>query len=98
MANKQLEKEEIIAKLKQNIEVIRKFSVKKLGLFGSFSRGEQKKDSDLDFLVEFENTTFDNYMDLKFFLENLFGKKIDLVIQRSLRKEFDYVKKEALYV
>ena len=69
-----------------------------MGLFGSFSRGEQKKDSDLDFLVEFENTTFDNYMDLKFFLENLFGKKIDLVIQRSLRKEFDYVKKEALYV
>ncbi len=45
-------------------------------------RGEQKDSSDIDLLVEFEDKamTFDNYMDLKFTLEDLFEKSVDLVI------------------
>jgi predicted nucleotidyltransferase len=57
-------------------------------LFGSFARGHNTTNSDLDFLVEFEGeTTFDRYMDLKFWLEDLFDKPVDLVTKRSLRKE-----------
>ena len=73
---------EILKKLKENREKIRKFGVKRIGLFGSYIRNEQKKESDIDVLVEFEKgkKTFDNYMDLKFFLEDLFQCKVDLVI------------------
>jgi uncharacterized protein len=64
-----------------------KFHVKKLGLFGSAARDQAKAGSDLDFLVEFEPEyeTFDNYMELKFFLEDLFQRPIDLVTPESLR-------------
>ncbi|RZN40593.1 MAG: nucleotidyltransferase [Methanosarcinales archaeon] len=53
--------------------------VRKIGVFGSCVRGEQKETSDVDLLVEFEKPTFDNFMDLIFFLEGLFGKDVDLI-------------------
>jgi len=67
----------------------KKFHVKKIGLFGSAARGEAKENSDLDFLVEFEDgfETFDNYMELKFYLEELFQRKIDLVTIDALRPQ-----------
>ena len=62
--------------------------MRSLALFGSVARGHATTDSDLDFLVEFEGeATFDRYMDLKFFLEDLFNKPVDLVTKRSLKKE-----------
>ena len=55
-------------------------------LFGSAVRGELNPDSDLDFVVEFEpGAGFDEYMDLKFLLEELFGRRVDLVTHRSLK-------------
>ncbi|MFA5558144.1 MAG: nucleotidyltransferase domain-containing protein [Methanofastidiosum sp.] len=45
-------------------------------LFGSYSRKEQKESSYIDILVEFNKSTFDNYMGLIFYLEELFGKKL----------------------
>ena len=50
-------------------ELKERFKVKELGIFGSFVKGKQRKRSDIDILVAFEegNVTFDNYMDLKFF-------------------------------
>jgi len=56
-----------------------------LGIFGSYARGEQTEASDMDFLVEFERATFDNYFDLKFFLEDLFGRKVDLVFKDTIK-------------
>ncbi len=56
-------------------EEIKASGVSRLGLFGSAARGEAGEDSDLDFLVELENKTFDAYMDLKEFLEDLFAVK-----------------------
>ena len=58
-----------------------------MGLFGSFARYNQKSDSDIDILVEFDKggKTFDNYMELKFYLERLFMKKVDLVIKDTLK-------------
>lgn len=43
------------------------FSVTRIGIFGSFARGEQKASSDVDILVEFERPTFKNFMNLSFY-------------------------------
>lgn len=63
------------------------FEVKKIGLFGSYANGKQNKKSDIDILVEFKKKTFDNYMNLKFFLEKLFKTKIDLIISDALKPQ-----------
>ena len=75
----------ILKKLQDNRETIRGFGVRRLGIFGSYARGEQSETSDMDFLVEFDKKTFDNYMDLKFFLEDLLGRRVDVVIADSVK-------------
>jgi uncharacterized protein len=63
-----------------------RFGVKSLFLFGSVARKEATQESDLDFVVNFDGMiTFDRYMDLKIFLEDLFSKKIDLAIEDILK-------------
>jgi len=87
--------------LKEHEKLIRqKFGVKRIGIFGSFARGEEREDSDLDVLVVFEEgqKTFDNYMDLKFYLEDLFGREVDLVTERALKPQLkDIIMKEVVY-
>lgn len=60
--------------------------VKNIGLFGSFARGDQTALSDIDLLVEFlpEKHTFDNFMELTFLLEELLGRKVELVTPEAL--------------
>jgi predicted nucleotidyltransferase len=60
--------------------------VQRLGLFGSFARGEQHDDSDIDLLVEFVpgHKNFDNFMQLAFLLEDMFGRRVELVTPESL--------------
>jgi uncharacterized protein len=77
--------EEIMEKLETHRDNIRGFGVRRLGVFGSYARGEAEPGSDMDFLVEFDKKTFDNYMDLKFFLEDLFASRIDLVIADAVK-------------
>ncbi len=79
----------ILAKLEENTATIKKYGVKRIGLFGSYLRKEQKPTSDIDILVEFEKgkITFDNYMDLKFFLEDLFKCKVDLVMKEAIKPD-----------
>ena len=67
-------------------EIEKKFGVRKIGIFGSAARSEAGPDSDIDVLVELEDPTFDRYMDLKFFLEDLFGRPCDLVLEDSLKE------------
>ena len=86
----------IIKGLESHSVEIHKFSVKKIGLFGSYLRKPTKK-SDIDFLVTFEKSTFDNYMGLKFLLERLFHKKVDIVIEEDLKPALEYVKEGAVY-
>jgi len=90
----------VLAQLRDRLDTIHSFGVKSLALFGSVARDEASETSDLDFLVEFEGTaTFDRYMDLKFFLEDLFGKPVDLVTKRSLKSQIaESVLKEAINV
>jgi predicted nucleotidyltransferase len=60
--------------------------VKSMAIFGSVARDEARPDSDVDILVEFlEPATFNGYMDLKFFLEDLLGRPVDLVTRKSIR-------------
>ncbi len=67
---------EIIDLLRSHANYIKaSFAVKRIGLFGSFARGEQKASSDIDILVEFEKPTFRNFMNLSFYLEDLFGQR-----------------------
>mgnify|MGYP001115213044 CR=1 len=77
-----------------------KYGVRRIGFFGSFVRSEQKEVSDIDVLVEFEKgaKTFDNYMGLKFLLEEIFGRKVDLVIVDALKPDIrDRVLREVKY-
>lgn len=80
-------KTEILTKIRQHSDELKAYMVKKVGLFGSFSRSRQNAASDIDILVEFDRggKTFDNYMDLKFYLEQLFHRKVDLVIKDALK-------------
>jgi predicted nucleotidyltransferase len=63
------------------------FHIREIGLFGSYIRGEQTASSDIDVLVEFENghKDFFNYMRLKYYLEGLLGRNVDLVIKNAVK-------------
>ena len=81
----QFTREQVLAKLSEERDNIRRFGVRSLGLFGSVARAENTSASDLDMLVEFEHKSFDAYMDLKAYLENLFDCPVDLVLANALK-------------
>ena len=95
-----MNKEETIRRLVEHREELVRFGVKSLALFGSVVRDEAQPTSDVDLLVEFEGqATFDRYMDLKFYLEQLLGCRVDLVTRKALKPRMrPVVEKEALYV
>src|SRR5258708_8250072 len=78
-------KKEILKALGANETKIKAFGIRSMSLFGSCARGEEKAESDLDFVVEFEQKSFDAYMDLKFFLEELFDRPVDLVLSDGIK-------------
>ena len=80
-------KEALLQTLARHRNAIKSFGVKQLGIFGSFVQDTTiHPDSDIDFLVEFEPSekTFDNFMELSFYLEELLGRKVELVTPQSL--------------
>ncbi len=89
-----LTKDEIMQLLSLNREKIRQFGVKKIGLFGSYVTNKQSEHSDIDFLVEFyeDQKKFDNFMDLYFFLKDIFKCEIDLKTIKSLPKNRNFTK------
>lgn len=76
---------EILDVIEKHAPTIRRYGVSSLGLFGSRAHGTAGADSDLDFVVEFETKSFDAYMDLKAFLEQLFGARVDLVLRDAIK-------------
>ena len=80
-----LTEQNILGLLKANEAHIKGFGVRSLGLFGSFVHGNDTEKSDLDLVVEFDKKTFDAYMDLKLFLESLFGRPVDLVLADAIK-------------
>jgi predicted nucleotidyltransferase len=95
-----MRRDEIVKLLAEHRQDLSRFGVKSLALFGSVGRGESRPDSDVDFLVEFEGAaTFDRYMGLRFFLEDLLGAPVDLVTRKALKPRLKpYVEREAEYV
>jgi len=78
--------EEILYAIRPNLPMLReRFGVTSIGLFGSWARGEASAASDVDVLVDFERPSFDAYMDLKFYLEDLLRRRVDLVLRRALK-------------
>ncbi len=78
-------REEILQALQTHRERIRGFGVRRIGLFGSYARNEPTASSDMDFVVDFEKKSFDGYMDLKAFLEDLFQRPVDLVVADAVK-------------
>jgi len=66
-------------------ELRERFTVKRIGVFGSCARGDDNPESDVDILVELTEPTFDNYMDLKFRLEEVLQQPVDLVLADALK-------------
>ncbi|OGW43167.1 MAG: nucleotidyltransferase [Nitrospirae bacterium RBG_13_41_22] len=107
---KDLTEKEILSLLRKNSGILKKYKVKRIGLFGSYVRGEQKRRSDIDFLVEFDMTAFDEnfrglfdyFMDLSSYLENLFGKKVDILTPVSvdsirIKEVSEEIKRSVIY-
>ncbi|MGB8645298.1 MAG: nucleotidyltransferase family protein [Anaerolineae bacterium] len=93
-------REEILALLHEHRAELTKLGAKSLAVFGSVARDQVREDSDVDVLVEFEQPpTFDHYMDLKFYIEDLLGRSVDLVPRNKLRIEIrPAVEGEAIHV
>jgi len=77
----------------------RDYSVKEIGLFGSFSDDSFTEESDIDLLVEFEKPVGWKFFSLEIFLEEIFGRKIDLVTKNALREQMkDRILNQVKYV
>jgi len=88
---------DILSAIRVNESELRKLQVSELALFGSFARGEETDTSDIDFYVEFDRKTFDNYMGVRRLLEGLFPRKIDLAIKSGIRPRLrDNILSEAI--
>ena len=91
---------EILRLLAANREKLKELKVKRLALFGSVARGEEASESDLDMLVEFtQPISLSLYMNLKFFLEKLVGREVDLVTPDAIRPRLrPYIEKDLVDV
>lgn len=79
-------REEIISRIRERENELRRLGVARLSLFGSVARNEPGQASDVDLLVAFEGKVdYDRYVTLKFFLEDLLGKPVDLVMETALK-------------
>ncbi len=88
MKNKTNNKNELNKLKPKIIEVLKKYKIKKAGIFGSFVRGEQKKGSDIDILAEIpKEINLFGIVGIKLELEDKLGKKVDLVQYRLVRPE-----------
>ncbi len=87
----------LLKELKPELE--RKFNVSKIGVFGSFVRNEQHSNSDVDLLVEFTEPIGLKIIDLKEFLEEKLGRRIDLISSEGMSPYIKpYIEKEIVYV
>ena len=95
--------EEATAILREHkAEVVQKYRVREIGIFGSFVRGEQKRGSDIDILVEFTPRNIPGLLrliEMEIYLEKLLRKKVDVVIKSGIRPELKKgILKEVIYI
>lgn len=93
--NNNLSSKRIFEILQKNHYLLKKYRVKRIGLFGSYIRNESSKRSDIDLIVDFEEKTFDNFIELAFELEKIFDRKIDLLTEKGISPYIlPYIKNE----
>ncbi len=81
-----LTKKEIITILKKELPYLRDiFGVKRIGLFGSSAKGIQREDSDVDLAVEFEKPIGLKFMELSEYIENILGRKVDILTPAGIK-------------
>ncbi|MDP3183992.1 MAG: nucleotidyltransferase family protein [Anaerolineales bacterium] len=92
-----MNQEDVLTILKKQKRTLNEFGVRSIALFGSYARGEARRDSDIDVLVEFNRPVgLFEFARLKLYLEKLFGREVDLVTPEALRKEMrDEILREA---
>jgi uncharacterized protein len=92
-------RDEILRRLQEHQEEMgKRFSVRRIGLFGSYLHRKESENSDIDLIVDLSNPTFDHYMDLKFYLETLFERPVDLVLSETIKPRLKpVIQKEAAY-
>jgi len=78
-------KDDVMITLEANREALKSLGVIKLGLFGSCVRREESAESDLDFIVRLETSSFDVYMDLQYCLEGFFSCPVELVLENTIK-------------
>jgi predicted nucleotidyltransferase len=101
MANDDLTKRKIISSIEKSRVRLASLGVKSIGLFGSFVREQASRESDVDLLVEFDSgkKTYDNFIDTCFLLEELLGRRVELVTTDSLSPYIKpHILKEVEYV
>jgi len=95
-------KNEKIRRLEKAIPVVKeRFGIEKIGIFGSYARGEQTRKSDVGILVEFKEgeATFDNFTQLADFLEELFKRRVDLLTVAGVDKYIrSHVEDEVIWI
>ena len=90
----------IMSKIQANRqELVERISVRRIGIFGSMATMHANEQSDVDILVELNEPTFDHYMELKFRLEEILGREVDLVLKDTLKARLQpIIEKEVRYV
>jgi predicted nucleotidyltransferase len=89
----------VITVLKSKRTAIRRYGVRSLARFGSAARNRLRRRSDVDILVQFNQPTWSNYIGLKFYLEDLLGREVDLVTLKGLKPAVrTSVEKDLVYV
>ena len=92
-------RDQVVSILQSNHAALQRFEVKSLALFGSAARNCMRRSSDVDILVQFEHSTWANYIGLKITLEDLLGRKVDLVTPKAIRQATCLsIEKDLLYV
>jgi predicted nucleotidyltransferase len=99
MQNIQKDKADILRVIREKRpELTRRFTVRRIGVFGSFARDSASAESDVDILVELAEPTFDHYMDLKFYLEEILNRSVDLVMADTVKPRLRrIIGKEVVY-
>ncbi len=91
---------DVVRSLEEHQGALQSFGVQKIGVFGSQARGGGRALSDVDVLVEFfpGQKSLDAYLDLKGYLEKLFGRRVDLVLKEALKEALrEEILRETVY-
>jgi predicted nucleotidyltransferase len=99
MKKKQKDKIDVLRVIRGiHSELAGRFTVQRIGVFGSFAKGDEGPESDVDIIVELAEPTFDHYMDLKFRLEEVLKRPVDLVMADTVKPRIKpIIEREVIY-